>query len=474
MIARNALILFALSAGLAAAQGNVEATLSGLVSDASGKALAGARVTLQRTGETVRTGADGKYRFTGASSPLRRPASAAAAAMPRWLDGALGLEVDAASRHVTVDVHALSGRLEARAFEGDLPAGRWQVAPFANGAALPAGAYVARVRIGKDAYAVPIAWMGRGLGWPGARRAEGPGSVALRKSAAVADTLEVVAVGYERGERQLESLQGTQDFKLNPVKYVNVPYKSGVLNNAEKAACILDVHMPKTGSNWPVVIHLHGGGMTGGDRNEAFGADYRYFGNRFLDAGIIEVAPGYRLIGQGTWPDYIRDAAQAAIWVRKNIEAYGGDPHSVFITGFSAGAYLTHMLAIDSTWWNEAKFDPKRFAGFVSLSGQTRQHANIQADLKVKNIMQEKPYAMPMGHIHKTTYPWQIFVGGLEGNTITDNKALYDALINAGSTDLHYDVIPNQPHTVGDMADATSPKRDKFFAFIQKYKGKGL
>lgn len=214
--------------------------------------------------------------------------------------------------------------------------------------------------------------------------------------------------------------------------------------------------------------------MTGGDRNEAFGNDYAHFGDKFLAAGIIHIAPGYRLIGQGTWPDYIRDAAQSAIWVRKNIEAYGGDPKSVFISGFSAGAYLTSMLAIDSTWWKEAKFDQRKFAGFVSLSGQTRQHSNIQGDLKVSNIMAEKPYAMPMGHIHKTTIPWQIFVGGNEGGTVTDNRALFDAQVKAGSTDIHFDVIAGQGHTVGDMAAATSPKRDKFFAFIEKYKGKGL
>jgi dienelactone hydrolase len=387
-------------------------------------------------------------------------AAAVAAAAPRWLDGSIAFEVDAASRRVTVDVHDLSGRLAARAFAGDLPAGKWQIAPFLGaGAGLAPGAYMARVRIGNAAYTLAIARMGgAALGWAGARPfTEAGNGTALRKAAAVTDTLEVVALGFERGARQVQAFAGTEDFKLNAVKYTNILYKSGTLNNAEKSACILDIHMPgKPTAKMPVVIHFHGGGMTGGDRNEAFGNDYAHFGDKFLAAG------------------YIRDAAQAAIWARKNIEAYGGDPHSVFITGFSAGAYLTHMLAIDSTWWNEIKYDPKHFAGFVSLSGQTRQHANIQADLKVSNIMNEKPYAMAMGHIHKTTMPWQIFVGGNEGGTVTDNQALFDALKKAGSTDLYFDIIAGQPHTVGDMAAAVSPKRDKFFAFIEKYKGSGL
>jgi hypothetical protein len=144
----------------------------------------------------------------------------------------------------------------------------------------------------------------------------------------------------------------------------------------------------------------------------------------------------------------------------------------VFISGFSAGAYLTHMLAIDSTYLIAQGSNPRKFAGYISCSGQTKQHANIQADLHVSNIMAEKPYAMPMGHLHKTTVPWEIFVGGNEGQTITDNKALFDGLIAKGSTDLYFDIIPNQPHTVGDMGAATSVRRDKFFAFIEKYKAK--
>ena len=472
---RTFFAVLALCASLAAAQADL--ALSGTVTDASGNKLKDARVTLLKSGQTVRTDAAGAYKFPTTVSLGSTMASAAA---PRWLDGSVAFEVDAASRRVSIEVYSLSGRLAARVLDRDMPAGRWQVAPFAEGtpgARLAPGAWVARVRIGGQSRTLAIAHTGSGsLGWAGARRAPDASEAgsALRKSAAVVDTVEVVALGFERGERQVEALTGTQDFKLNPVKYTGILYKSGTLNNAEKSACILDIHMPKTGAKMPVVIHLHGGGMTGGDKNEAFGNDYAHFGDKFLAAGYIEIAPGYRLIGQGTWPDYIRDAAQAAIWVRKNIEAYGGDPNSVFISGFSAGAYLTSMLAIDSTWWKEAKFDPRKFAGFVSLSGQTRQHSNIQADLKVSNIMNEKPYAMPMGHIHKTTMPWQLFVGGNEGGTVTDNKALYDALIKAGSTDLYFDVIAGQPHTVGDMAAAISPKRDKFFAFIEKYKGKGL
>jgi dienelactone hydrolase len=186
------------------------------------------------------------------------------------------------------------------------------------------------------------------------------------------------------------------------------------------------------------------------------------------------VTPGYTLAGGSTtvWPQYIKDAATASAWVRDNIEVFGGDPKSVFISGFSAGAYLTHMLSLDTAYLRGAGSDVTEFAGFISMSGQTRTHDNIRSDLRVTDIMREKPYAMPMGQIRKTTVPWQIFVGGLEGGTIDSNKALYDALIAKGSTNLYYDVIPGQGHTCADMGGTTSLKRDKLLAFIARHRAK--
>ena len=75
-------------------------------------------------------------------------------------------------------------------------------------------------------------------------------------------------------------------------------------------------------------------------------------------------------------------------------------------------------LSVDSTWFREAGYDPRHFAGFISMSGQTRVHDSLQMDLKVADIMAEKPWAVPMGNVQKTAIPWQIFVGGDEGHTV--------------------------------------------------------
>ena len=120
------------------------------------------------------------------------------------------------------------------------------------------------------------------------------------------------------------------------------------------------------------------------------------------------------------------------------------------------------------TWLAEAGSEAHRFRGFISLSSQTRSHANLAADLKVSDIMAEKPYAMPMGHVRRIDIPFLIFVGGKEGNTITDNQALYDGLFKAGSTDVSFHVIPDHAHNdMGNfMGNATDETRTRFLDFI--------
>lgn len=447
--------------------------ITGIVTDANGAALPNAKVALAGRKLTTTTDSEGRYAFKVQPTFARELPAMAAGPAPVSASGrSLRLSVRESSRLVRIDLHTLSGSRIGEVLSANLAPGDYLVNPFPERA--HPGLHLVRVRMGGTAYTLKLENLAMADRSTADRGSAGFGSSrpALLKPATAQDTLSVIAVGFERGERAVEILTGTQDFRLPALKYANVPYKSGNISAAERSACILDVRTPKTGSRWPVVIHLHGGGMTGGDRNEAFGSQYNNFGTKFLEAGVIEVSPGYRLIGAGTWPDYIRDAAAAAVWVYRNIETYGGDPNSVFISGFSAGAYLTHMLAIDSTWFKAIGFDPHRFAGFVSMSGQTRQHENIRQDLKVSNIMAEKPYAMPMGNIRKTDIPWQIFVGGDEGGTVTDNKAMYDALIARGSANLHMDVIPGQPHTCADMGNATSVKRDKFLAFIARYRAR--
>jgi len=88
----------------------------------------------------------------------------------------------------------------------------------------------------------------------------------------------------------------------------------------------------------PVLIFVHGGGFTGGNKSTAGSP---YYDNVPLWAarnGLVGVNITYRLAPQGAWPAGAEDVGAAVRWVIDNIARFGGDPSKVVLFGHSAGA----------------------------------------------------------------------------------------------------------------------------------------
>ncbi len=107
----------------------------------------------------------------------------------------------------------------------------------------------------------------------------------------------------------------------------------------------LDVTVPRdarSGKRLPVLVWLHGGGLTSG------GAQ-RFDGSRLAVRGdLVVVTVNYRLGALGflstpeldsTGGNYgLMDQAAALRWVRRNVVRFGGDPRNVTLAGQSGGA----------------------------------------------------------------------------------------------------------------------------------------
>ena len=109
-----------------------------------------------------------------------------------------------------------------------------------------------------------------------------------------------------------------------------------------------------TAKRMPVYLWFYGGGFAAGSGDEA-----RYDGESFAKRGIVVVNANYRLGVFGflahSWltaesphkasGNYgMLDQVAALEWVRKNIAAFGGDPHHVTIGGESAGSLSVSAL----------------------------------------------------------------------------------------------------------------------------------
>jgi para-nitrobenzyl esterase len=110
------------------------------------------------------------------------------------------------------------------------------------------------------------------------------------------------------------------------------------------------------GSPRPVMVWIHGGGLTQGS-----GSRPLYDGTALAQKGVVLITLNYRLgiFGRLAHPELtgespqhssgaydISDLVQALTWVRGNVAGFGGDPQNVTIFGESAGAvYVAALLA---------------------------------------------------------------------------------------------------------------------------------
>ena len=126
----------------------------------------------------------------------------------------------------------------------------------------------------------------------------------------------------------------------------------------------LDLYLPKDKTNFPVLVFIHGGGWTSGDR-----AMYQPLGNMLAKHGIGVAIPSYRLMPGVKFPEQIDDAAASVAWVARNIADKGGDLKRFYISGHSAGGHLVSLLALHPEHLKKYKFDPAALTGVISMSG---------------------------------------------------------------------------------------------------------
>jgi acetyl esterase/lipase len=102
----------------------------------------------------------------------------------------------------------------------------------------------------------------------------------------------------------------------------------------------------------PVLVQVHGSAWVAGSKR---GQGYPLMAH-MAERGWVCVTINYSLAPAARWPAHIIDVKRALAWVKRNIADFGGDPHTVALTGGSAGGHLTALAALTA---NEAVFQPR-------------------------------------------------------------------------------------------------------------------
>lgn len=105
------------------------------------------------------------------------------------------------------------------------------------------------------------------------------------------------------------------------------------------------IALPKGKGPFPVVMAIHGGAFSGGDR---LLFDYSFF-EHYTDMGVAVMSVEYRLTINsegGQYPNAIKDCMHNLHWLRDHAKEYKFDINRVILQGSSAGAYLAMMVAL--------------------------------------------------------------------------------------------------------------------------------
>lgn len=109
----------------------------------------------------------------------------------------------------------------------------------------------------------------------------------------------------------------------------------------------LDLHLPSSTGQVPVVLELHGGGWRQGTRGvfTPLVSQARSF-DRIVGAGFAVVAADYRLSGEVQFPAQVDDVLAALDWTVEHAEEHGLDASRIVLWGGSAGGTLAALAAI--------------------------------------------------------------------------------------------------------------------------------
>lgn len=136
----------------------------------------------------------------------------------------------------------------------------------------------------------------------------------------------------------------------------DIPYKT--LAGVDPGLLSLDIYETNN-DRAPIMIWVHGGGWTGGDKATQNGLGFKP--KYFTDQGFLFVSVNYRLTprtmdssssstGKVMYPLHNQDVAAAVGWIKSHARDFGGNPDKISLIGHSAGGGIVSILGTDESF----------------------------------------------------------------------------------------------------------------------------
>ncbi len=147
----------------------------------------------------------------------------------------------------------------------------------------------------------------------------------------------------------------------------------------------------------PLLVYIHGGGWTGGDKKQD-AARVRLY----LEKGISYAAINYRLTGKAPLPAPVHDAARAIQFIRSKAAQWNVDSRRIALTGGSAGACTSMWILLHDDLADTASKDPvlrqsTRVSAAAVSGGQTSIDPTVIEGWLGPNVLKHRMINMAVG-----------------------------------------------------------------------------
>jgi len=240
----------------------------------------------------------------------------------------------------------------------------------------------------------------------------------------------------------------------------------------------LDLVRPQGVAKTPVLLFIHGGGWSIGDKSHAAGSKAKWANSK----GWAFASANYRLVPQATVEQQAADIASAIAWLRANAARQGLDPDRIVLMGHSAGAHLVALVGTDPQYLKAAGVPMEAIEGVVLLDGagydvaaQAGSPGNIVKPMYDAAFGADPKRQAALSPTVQAAAPnasrWLILPIEHRADSQAQSKGLADALNRAGATATVV-AVPGESHgslnkSLGEAGDFATEQVEGFLAGAQ-------
>jgi acetyl esterase/lipase len=212
----------------------------------------------------------------------------------------------------------------------------------------------------------------------------------------------------------------------------------------------LDLYLPERRGGAPVVLLLHGGAWTVGDKT-----DYGPVGDQLARNGAVVALVNYRLSPAVQHPAHAQDVAAAVAWLYRHATEYGGDPARLTLIGHSSGAHLAALVALDPSYLADQGLTAAVIQRVVGIAGAgydlDARYATTPLAAVLNTVFgtdsSQWALAAPLRYVTGSALRFYLLHGLNDTSAPAASTQVFAAALQEAGVPTQLDLLPGQDHT---------------------------